>query len=196
LHSALNPTRPDPGANVVRYELDARMSRFRVQVFAGGLLSAFGHNPVIAIRDFAGEISYNPQAVEQGTVTVRIDPRSFEVASEVSDKDRREIEETMRRNVLEVERYPEILYECSRLSASKTGEGQYWIALNGDLTLHGVTRGQAVSSRVSVSGNMLRASSEFTVRQSDYEIKPVSVAGILKVKDELKLSFDIVARSS
>jgi len=74
LHSALNPTRPDPEANVVRYELDARMSRFRVQVFAGGLLSAFGHNPVIAIRDFEGEIRYNPDAVEHSTVSLRIGP--------------------------------------------------------------------------------------------------------------------------
>ena len=42
---------------------------------------------------------------------------------------------------------------------------------------------------------MLRASGEFTVRQTDYGIKPVSVAGgALKVKDELKFSFDIVAR--
>ncbi|HTT21860.1 MAG TPA: YceI family protein [Candidatus Sulfotelmatobacter sp.] len=102
----------------------------------------------------------------------------------------------MRGNVLEVEHYPEIRYECLRLSASTIGEGQYWISLNGDLTLHGVTRGQPVSARVSVRDNILRGSDEFTVRQSGYDIKPVSVAGVLKVKDELRLSFDIMARSS
>jgi hypothetical protein len=33
------------------------------------------------------------------------------------------------------------------------------------------------------------------VRQSDYEIRPVSaVGGAVKLKDELKLSFDITAR--
>jgi hypothetical protein len=42
---------------------------------------------------------------------------------------------------------------------------------------------------------MLRASGEFTMRQSDYGIKPISVAGgALKVKDELKFSFEMVAR--
>jgi hypothetical protein len=42
---------------------------------------------------------------------------------------------------------------------------------------------------------MLRASGDFSLSQSDYAIKPVSVAGgALKVKDELKFDFEIVAR--
>jgi hypothetical protein len=42
---------------------------------------------------------------------------------------------------------------------------------------------------------MLRAAGEFSVRQSDYEIRPVSaLGGAVKLKDELKLSFDISAR--
>ena len=44
-------------------------------------------------------------------------------------------------------------------------------------------------------GEMLRASGDFTLKQSDYQIKPVSVAGgALKMKDELKFSFEMVAR--
>ncbi len=44
-------------------------------------------------------------------------------------------------------------------------------------------------------GDMLRASGEFSLLQSDYGIPLVSVAGgALKVKDELKFTFDIVAR--
>ena len=40
----------------------------------------------------------------------------------------------------------------------------------------------------------LRAQGQFAIRQSNYGIKPVSVAaGTIKVKDELKFSFDIVA---
>jgi hypothetical protein len=42
---------------------------------------------------------------------------------------------------------------------------------------------------------MLRTSGEFVLRQSDYQIKPVTVAGgALKLKDEVKFSFEIVAR--
>ena len=69
--------------------------------------------------------------------------------------------------------------------------------LNGELSLHGVTRSQPVSARVTLKGDTLRAAGDFSVRQSDYDIKPVSAAGgTVKLKDELKLSFDIVARKA
>ena len=69
------------------------------------------------------------------------------------------------------------------------------VMLHGKLTLHGVTRPQKVPARIAVTGDMLRAFGEFSLRQSDYNIKPVSaVGGGLKVKDEVKFTFDIVAR--
>jgi polyisoprenoid-binding protein YceI len=87
------------------------------------------------------------------------------------------------------------VYDCTRVSASKTGERQYWVALNGELTLRGITRGLSISARVSLNGETLKASGSFSLLQSDYEIALVSVAGgALKVKDELKFSFEIVAR--
>jgi polyisoprenoid-binding protein YceI len=97
--------------------------------------------------------------------------------------------------VLESDSYPDVVYECSQVTASKVGEGQYWGTLNGDLTLHGVKRNQPVPVRISVNREVLRATGDFAIRQTDYEIRPVSAAaGTVKLKDELKLSFDISAR--
>ena len=73
--------------------------------------------------------------------------------------------------------------------------GAIQVTLNGNLTLHGVTRPLPLTAQVMLSGDMLRASGEFSVLQSDYGITLVSVAGgALKLKDELKFTFDIVAR--
>ena len=178
----------------VRYVIDSASSRFTVQAFAGGLLSAFGHNPVIAIPDFSGEVQL-AEDVGQSSFAITIRAASLKVSSDISDKDRREVERMMHERVLQSEQYCEIVYDCSRISASKTGEGQYWAALNGDLTLHGVTRGLTVPARVAVNGATLKASGNFSLLQSDYEIEPVSVAGgSLKVKDELKFAFEIVAK--
>jgi hypothetical protein len=67
--------------------------------------------------------------------------------------------------------------------------------LNGKRTLHGVTRNQPIAVRVAILGTMLRASGDFSLDQTDYNIKLVSVAGgALKLKDELKFSFEIAAR--
>jgi hypothetical protein len=53
-----------------------------------------------------------------------------------------------------------------------------------------------VAVRVYPNGDTLRAQGDATLRLTDFRIEPVSVAGgMLKVKDEVKLTFDIVARS-
>ena len=179
----------------VRYVLDARTSRFTVKAFASGLLSAFGHSPTIAVRDFSGEAQFNPDRLESGSLRVAVKAASLAVTNDVSDKDRRDIEREMHENVLESAKYPEIVYDCSRVSADHPENGQHSITLHGSLTLHGVTNGLKIPARVAIVGDMLRAFGEFSLRQTDYNIKLVSaVGGGLKVKDEVKFSFDIVAR--
>ena len=98
--------------------------------------------------------------------------------------------------MLEVAKHPDIVYECPATIVRRTGEGQFEVTLPGSLTLHGVTSRQLVPARISLLGNMLRAFGEFSLQQPDYDIKPVTVGGgMLRVKDELKGTFDIVARS-
>jgi polyisoprenoid-binding protein YceI len=182
-------------ASTVRYRTASERSRFTVRAIATGLLSALGHSPTIAIPGFEGEALVNPEALEKSSLRVLIQCASLVVADEMSDKDRQEINRKMQEEVLECDQYPEIVYEGTVVSASKTGEGQYSVALNGELSLHGVRRSHPVSARVTLAGDTLRAAGEFSVRQSDYQIKPVSTAGgTVKLKDDLRLTFDITAR--
>jgi polyisoprenoid-binding protein YceI len=178
-----------------RYAIDGRASRFTVRAFATGLLSAMGHNPTIGIRDFSGEMRFNPDGLEAGSFQLAIKTSSLGVQDDISDKDRREIERLMNQEVLETAKFPEILYEASSISVTKMSDMLYAATISGNLTLHGVTRSRPVTARVSLLGSMLRASGDFTLDQTDYGIKLVSVAGgALKLKDELKFSFEIVAR--
>jgi polyisoprenoid-binding protein YceI len=180
---------------VNRYVIDKRTSRFTVRAFASGALSVFGHNPVIAIRDLSGEVGFDPESPQQGFLRLRINAKSMEVSGDISGKDRREMERMMFADVLEVDRYPEIVYQGSAVAATRVMEGRYRADIAGDLTLHGVVRKELVSAQVISLGETLRASGEFSLRQTDYSIKLVSVAGgTLKLRDELKFSFDIVAR--
>ena len=185
------PTRPPS-----RFVIDAGRSTFTVQAFSTGVLSVFGHNPKIAIRDLQGEVQFAASGgkLEDVQLHVRIGAASLQVIDDISDKDRREIQRQMYDEVLEVARFPEIVYECSEATASGSGD-RYWATLNGELTLHGETHPQSVSARVVITGDTLRASGEFSVKQSEYAISPVTVAGgAIKLKDEIKCTFDIVAR--
>lgn len=184
-----------PTSALVVYTIDPSISRFTVRVFASGMFSAFGHNPTLAVRDFEGEAMFSPEAIDDSRLVLRIKAASLSVTDKISDKDRRELESTMTQDVLETSRYPEIVFESSKVSSSKSGDGQFFVNMVGALTLHGVSNSQPVAAQISLTGDMLRAHGEFTVLQSAYGIKPISVAGgALKVKDELKCAFDIVAR--
>lgn len=194
MHFVLEPTIRREEATV-RYAIETKGSTFTVRAFATGLLATFGHNPTIAAPDITGDVFLNPDAVEKSFLRMAFNPSSMMVMDDISEKDRQEINRRMHEEVLQTNSFPEILYECSRLTASKVGEGQYWIALNGALTLCGVTRSQPVSARASVNGDVLRTTGELSIRQSDYGIPPVSAAGgTIRLKDDLKLSFDILAR--
>jgi polyisoprenoid-binding protein YceI len=179
----------------VRYRLVADESRFTVQAFAEGLFSAFGHDPVIAIRDFTGEVEFTPGTLSDAAVRMTIKADSLAVGEEVKEKDRAEIEHLMREDVLETAKYTEIVFKSTSVSASRLGEGRYRARVIGDLTLHGLTQNNLwIQTAVTMSGERLRAQGEFTLKQTDYQIKPVSVAGgTMKVKNELKFSFEIVA---
>ncbi|HEX7177516.1 MAG TPA: YceI family protein [Pyrinomonadaceae bacterium] len=181
-------------SSVVRYRIDAGRSRFTVQGVAEGMLSMFGHNPVIAICGFGGDVRCDPGTLEAASLLMLVQTDSLAVVNKVSGKDKREMERGMREDVLEIARYPEVVFMSTKVSANRTAEGQYQTRISGNLSLHGVTREHQINAQVTVNGSSLRAQGESALRQSDYNIKPVSaVGGTLKMKDELKLSFDIIA---
>jgi polyisoprenoid-binding protein YceI len=183
------------GTESDHYVIDNRASRFTVQAFATGLLAKMGHNPTIGIRDFSGDMKFNPDKLEASSFRLLIKTASMSVQDDISDKDRREIERLMTQEVLEIAKFPEVVYEASDISVTKMADALFSATVKGNLTMHGVTNSQTIPVRVASFGSMLRASGDFSLDQTDYNIKLVSVAGgALKLKNELKFSFEIVAR--
>lgn len=196
MQSSLNPSGAMPDV-AIRYTLNSGLSRFKIQSTASGLLSAFAHNPVILIPAFSGEVRFDPASLDAAYLRMVIDAGSLDVSDEMNDKDREEVRRLMYEEVLDVGSYPEIIYECSSVTGSSVGQNRFWLTLNGELTLHGVSRPQRVAATVALDDRTLRASGDFSLKQSDYQIKLVSsIGGALRVKDELRCSFNIVAEKS
>src|SRR5262245_36886539 len=181
----------------MRYRVDARRSRFVAQAFAKGLLSAFGHNPRLAIRNFEGEVEFDPAAPNAASVWMKARAESLAVIDDMSERDRREIERVTREELLEAARRPEVVFRSAIVTARQVAEGRYEVRTAGDLSLRGVTRELVIDATALVEGDELRAQGGFTLRLTDFNIRPISVAGgLLKLKDEVKLSFDILAHAS
>jgi polyisoprenoid-binding protein YceI len=183
------------GLAPVTFKIDPAASRFTVQAFATGLLSAFGHNPTIAIRDYDCVIQFNPDTIENASVRMTVRTNAMEVVDEMKNDDRKKLEQAMYDQVLEPTRFPTAVYESQQITVQKDSADQWRAHVNGELCFHGTTQSHSFDARVNSMGTMLRIAGEFPLRQSDYSIKPVSFAGgALRLKDELKFKFELVAR--
>lgn len=165
--------------------IDTASSKLLIHVSKSGVFSGFADNHEVEAPISAGTID------EKGArVSFAVDSRRMKVLDPQLPADkRRQVQERMLGpDVLDSTRFPEISFESSHAEPDREGK----IRVEGRLSLHGVTK--AVS--VVVQAENGRYTGRFTLKQSDYGITPVSIAGgTVKVKDELTIEFDIRAAS-
>jgi polyisoprenoid-binding protein YceI len=179
----------------VRYRFQPGASRFMVQGVATGMLSVMAHNPTIQVRDFACELEFSTDTFEDTSLQLTLRAETLEVTGNVKAQDREEIQNRMRQEVLEISKFPEVRYQCTKVMPTRISEGWYRLQFNGELSLHGVTRPTPVDSQFRLNDEELHLSGECTLLQSAFRIRRVTaLAGSISLKDELKLSFDLVAK--
>ncbi len=166
-----------------------RDSRFEVKTGRAGLLGFMGHEHVVRARAFSGRIVYYPEAPSRSRVEITVLTDSLEVLTGADSSDVRKMTEAMRTEVLEAEQYRTITFVSS--SATATDQG---IRVNGALTMVGKTREITVDVTLDASRDTLRVAGTFSVKQTDFGIKPYSTAlGTVKVADEVTFHFEVLA---
>ena len=168
-------------------------------VFAGktGLFSALAHDHEIGVKSFSGKVTIPKAGAAAGALDLDIDAKSLAVLDKkVSDEDRTKIFNSMHNEVIESAKHPKITFKSVSVSDVKqTGDNAYGLVVNGDLTLHGVTKRIAVPVNVKITPQLLTATGKYALKQTDYGIKPYSAAGgTIKVKNEVVVNFNIVAK--
>jgi polyisoprenoid-binding protein YceI len=177
-----------------RYQLDPSHSRFTVQAFATGLLSFFGHSPTFAVREFDGLLDFGEGQIAGLKLDVTVRADALALVDNVKPTDRAEIEGRMRSEVLETAAYPTIDYHGAVVSSQRLAQGQYGVRVDGALSLHGVTRPHPVDAHLLILDDSVRLRGESLLRLSEHAIRPVTaLAGAIKLKDDLKVSFDLAA---
>jgi polyisoprenoid-binding protein YceI len=181
----------------VVYKLDAARSKFVIRAFAGGVLWFKGHDHFVAARDFDGEARLTPGAVSPASLTLAVRAASLAETREVfTEQQKKIIDGELRDIVLEPDKYPEITFKSTDVSAEARG-GVFRVKLAGDLTLRGVTRRVHIPAEVTLEGDTLRARGEFEIKRGDFKVPATSAFhGTVRVRDRLKVMFDIVARRS
>jgi YceI-like domain len=162
--------------------IDVNHSTLKVRVFKSGLFSPFAHDHEIEapISEGAAGLSATPG------VSLRVDARKLRVLDPgTSETDRAQIQKTMEGpTVLDSERFPQISFRST--SVEQLGN-DHW-KVHGDLALHGQMN--PVVLDVTLKDAHYLGSS--IIKQRDFGITPIRIAGgTVKVKDEVRIEFDI-----
>jgi polyisoprenoid-binding protein YceI len=188
------PTAERTGA-VVRYRIDPAQSRFMANVGSGGLLWFLGHAHHFAVRDFTGEATVTPESIAPASLQMTIKAASLEeTGKNFTEQQKQIINKSARSEVLQVDKYPEIVFESMNVTGKMKPDGQYEAKIEGNLTLHGVTRSVEIPTQVTVKGDTLHANGAFSINRSDYGVKTHSIKwGTIRVRNKIRFEFEIVA---
>ena len=169
-------------ARAADIDIDIANSKITVFVEKSGLFSAFAHNHTIAAPLASGHLN-----AEKRTVELKFRTQGMKVLDPgVSESEIADIDRTMKSEVLDTARFPEIAFASTSVESS--GPQRYLV--RGNLTLHGVTR--PVDLTVTSSGG--RYTGKVTLKQTAFGITPIKIAGgTVRVKDAIEIAFDIAA---
>jgi polyisoprenoid-binding protein YceI len=169
------------------YRLTPEAGELLVKTGRTGMGRRAGHDLVIDVTRWQGEVTVAGAEPESSMVSVVVDVDSLEVreglggVKPLTDKDRAEIKNTLR-DILDSEIYPEIRFT----STSVTGSAES-VTVEGDLTIRGETEPVTVSAELTDD----RVRGTATVAQTRWGIKPYSAfLGALRVADEVGVEFD------
>jgi polyisoprenoid-binding protein YceI len=177
-----------------QYVLDVKTSKFTVQAFAEGLAGIADHRPTFFVREFSGEMEFDPDKLDVGSLHLTAKTRSLAIMDEVTQLDRKAIERVMFGEVLQSDRFPEVTFRSTRVACSAIGANRFRADVTGMMLLHGVENLETVQAQLTMNLGSLRAHGEFRLRQTDYDLAIASVAGgLLRIKNELKFVFYFVA---
>jgi len=112
-----------------------------------------------------------------------------------SDSSRRD--GVIRNQWLESARYPIARFEPLRIEGLPEAYSEatpYAFRVIGNLTVKDVTREVAFDITAQLSGETLTGKATTTILMSDFGVGPISILGVLNTEDEVKLTFDFVAR--
>jgi polyisoprenoid-binding protein YceI len=159
------------------------------------MFSGFGYNPTFAVRGFTGELCFDPDVLAETSFQITVLANSLTLIDSIKAQDREEIESRMRQEVLETARHPEITFRSTHISADRITDGWYRLRIVGLLHLHGVKKTYQLDAQLRMADDGARLSGQLGLSQAGHGIKQVSaLGGMIRVKDELKIDFDLVGR--
>src|SRR4029079_15722332 len=107
------------------YVLDNQKGKFIAHAFAGGFFWFKGHDHYLAARDFSGEVELTPDSITPASLHLVVKSASLEETGTVfTEEQKKIINEEIHDIVLLPEKYPEITFQSTSVTAKPAAPGQ------------------------------------------------------------------------
>jgi polyisoprenoid-binding protein YceI len=179
------------------YNVVPDKSVIRIEVGKGGVFGfAAGHTHEV-VGPIRGTVSADPGDLPHASIRLEIQAARLRVTGkgEPPDDVPKVQERMLGDEVLAVARHPEITFRSTSIAVASRNASDIDLRVTGELTLHGQTKSITVPVRARLDARALTASGTFSLKQIDFGIKPISVGGVVSVKDTLSIHFTVTAAS-
>src|SRR5215218_8117018 len=178
----------------VTYNLDASQSKFMAHANRSGLLWFKGHSHHLAASEFTGEVQLTPDTITPASLHLVVKVASLhETGAAFTEQQKEIINKELKEIVLHPDQYPDITFQSTNVTTKAAGTDRYQVKIDGNLTLHGVTRRITIPAVVTLSGSDLRAVGKFDIDRDDYQVKATSAFhGMVRVSNDIDFEFDII----
>jgi len=183
-----------PRAATVTYNLDASQSKFMAHANRSGLFWFKGHSHHLAASDFSGQVELTPDTITPASLKLVVKAASLhETGADFTEPQKQIINKELKDIVFHPDKYPDITFQSTNVTAKTMAAGRYEVKIDGNLTLHGVTKRITIPAVVTLAGNNMRAVGQFSIDRDDFKVKATSAFhGLVRVDDDVKFEFDIV----
>jgi polyisoprenoid-binding protein YceI len=177
------------------FAVDPEQSRALIDVGKSGAFSFAGHTHEVEAPLTGGVIHLDADDPSHDDVRLEFNAAAMRVTGKgESASDVPKVTATMLSDmVLDAGRYPSITFESTSVAA-KGPPAALDLSVTGRLTIRGKTQRVTAPVSVKVAGDRLTATGKFVIKQTDFGITPISVGGVVKVKNELNITFTVAAR--
>jgi polyisoprenoid-binding protein YceI len=188
---------PAIDAAATTYRVDPATSRMTIHVGKAGAFSfVAGHTHEVSGPVQSGSIDVDGDDPARSQVRLVIATSELAVSPKGEPEgDAPKVQEAMTGDkVLDVAHHPRITFESTAVALKDRRGSVLNLTVTGQLAIRGVAKPITVPVRVELATATLTAAGRFEIKQSAFGIKPISVAGVVAVKDALEIEFSVAAK--
>ena len=179
-----------------QFTIDATQSQITISLAQEGAIRRLHPSHTIAIPTYTSKLTL-PKDESKTAFEIAVEAKSLiNVDKTMGDFERKGFQNVLQKQVLESDKYPQIVFKAAGLTALKKDGEKRSFTLTGTLNFRGVARQVSFPVAATFSKDAITATGSAKFKQSDFGITPYADAlGAIKVGDEMTVSFSVVAKS-